>query len=359
MMTEAVLDTATGTATLWDTAAADATAWGTASEDSVVLDTMAWTLKQWGTVELGDARLTRRAVHLGTAMAAHPAQSLPQQWGDPAARKGAYSLLNHPGVTLGQLATPHWEDTRHAAAQEEVVLLVQDTTEVDYTHHPTKKGLGPIGNGQGRGLLLHSTVAVVPGETPQVLGLAHHQVVLRQPAPKPRPQDYSSPEGQVWAQAAEAVGPPPRPWRALLLSRQPQPLPPGLRPPAARFADSHPHKQGAQIILGPAHVAVDSQAVAPQQHRQAALHSAPMLPIAGLELGCLLARPGRLQPGMMRPQGDRAAPTPGAAPRAQRTRRTRGRRKVELPAPIGTLAPCAAVCPAGQVAVPCATSTVN
>jgi hypothetical protein len=209
MMTEAVLDTATWSATLWDPAAADATVWGTASGDSVMLDTVAWAIGQWNTVELGDARLTRRAVHMGTAMAVHPAQSLPQQCGDPAALKGAYGLLNHPGVTLEQLATPHWEHTRHAAAQAEVVLLVQDTSELDYTPHPTKKGLGPIGNGKGRGLLLHSTVAVVPGETPQVLGLAHHQVVLRQPAPQPRPRDYASPEGQVWAQAAEAVGPPP------------------------------------------------------------------------------------------------------------------------------------------------------
>lgn len=169
-----------------------------------------WAREQWDHVELRDARLERRAVQIGAALAEHPAQSLPQQMGDPAALKGSYLLLNHPGITLDQLSGPHWERTRQAANQHQVILFPQDTTELDYTHHPTKEGLGPIGDGRGRGLLLHSTLAVIPGTTPQVLGMAHQQVVLREPAPRPRPKYTSSPEGKVWAVAAQAVGKPPQ-----------------------------------------------------------------------------------------------------------------------------------------------------
>lgn len=165
-----------------------------------------WAAKQWSGVQLGDVRLNRRAVEIGSAMAAHPSQSLPQQMGSRAALRAAYGLLNHRRVTLEGLSEPHWEQTRQAAGQHKVVLFVQDTTELDYTHHPTKKGLGPIGNDKGRGLLLHSTLGVVPGVTPQVLGVAHQQVVLRQPVDRPRPKYTSSAEGQVWAVAAEAVG---------------------------------------------------------------------------------------------------------------------------------------------------------
>jgi hypothetical protein len=168
-----------------------------------------WAAEQWGGVRLGDARLERRTVQMGAAMAEHPAQSLPQQMGDPAVLKGAYTLLNHPRVTLEGLSRPHWELTRQAAGQHRVVLFVQDTTELDYTHHPTKEGVGPIGNGKGRGLLLHSTLAVVPDIIPLVLGLAHQQVVVRGAAPQPRPKYTSSLEGQVWARAAAAVGTPP------------------------------------------------------------------------------------------------------------------------------------------------------
>jgi hypothetical protein len=168
-----------------------------------------WAAEQWGGVDLGDARLNRRAVQIGASMAAHPSQSLPQQMGDRAALRAAYGMFNHPGVTLEQLSGPHWERTRRAAGQHKVVLFVQDTTELDYTHHPTKKGVGPIGNNKGQGLLLHSTLGVVPGARPQILGVAHQQVVLRRPADQPRPKYTGSAEGQVWAKAAEAVGAPP------------------------------------------------------------------------------------------------------------------------------------------------------
>ena len=55
-------------------------------------------------------------------------------------------------------------ETNGAVLLDPVVLFVQDTTELDYTHHPTKKGLGPIGDGNGHGLLLHSTLRMVPDE---------------------------------------------------------------------------------------------------------------------------------------------------------------------------------------------------
>jgi len=176
---------------------------------TATLDAATWATAQWGTADLGDARLTHRAVAVGTAMAAHPAQPLPHQFGEPAALKGAYSLLNHPGVTLAQLASPHWQHTRQAAQAAPVVLFVQDTTELDYTQRPTMGGLGPIGDGRGRGLLLHTTLAIVPETPARVLGVADQQVVRRAPAPQPRPTYTESLEGQVWARAAAAVGKPP------------------------------------------------------------------------------------------------------------------------------------------------------
>lgn len=177
---------------------------------SITLSADEWATVQWASVDLGDRRLDRRAVQVGTAMTENPRRSLPQQMdGDRAALDGAYRLINHPGVSLDRLSKPHWEQTREDAREQRVVLFVQDTTQLDYTHFSTMEGLGPIGDGNGRGLLLHSTLGVVPSERPQILGLAHQQVVLRRPADEPRPRHTPSPEGQVWARAAEAVGSPP------------------------------------------------------------------------------------------------------------------------------------------------------
>lgn len=37
---------------------------------------------------------------------------------------------------------------------EPVVLLVQDSTEIDLSHHAKTKGLGQVGNEKGRAILL-------------------------------------------------------------------------------------------------------------------------------------------------------------------------------------------------------------
>ncbi len=173
-----------------------------------MLSTGAWAAQQWAQVELGDRRLTRRAVAMGMQMAAHAEASLPEQMGSPSALKAAYGLLNHPGVSLAALTAPHRQQTLHAAGAEPVVLLVEDTTELDFTAHASKTGLGPIGDGRGRGLLLHSTLALVPA-TRALLGLAHAQVVLRQPKAERAKKWVRTPEGRVWEVSATQVGAPP------------------------------------------------------------------------------------------------------------------------------------------------------
>ncbi len=168
-----------------------------------------WASQQWSTVELGDQRLNRRVVEIAARMAAHPEASLPSQMQSRAALCGAYRVLNHPHVTMAALLAPAIRQTLEAARSAPLVLLVEDTTELDYTAYPSKQGLGPLGNGKGRGLLLHSTLAIEP-EQRQILGLAHAQAVLRQPTP----EHYSSgrtgsPEGQLWEESAASVGSPP------------------------------------------------------------------------------------------------------------------------------------------------------
>jgi hypothetical protein len=174
----------------------------------MLLDEYTWARHQWATADLGDVRLTRQAVRLGAQIAANPSASLPEQTERPAALKATYRLLNNRKATLEALLQPHWEHTRTAAGQVFVVLLPEDTTELDFTAHRRKTGLGPIGNGKGRGLLLHSTLAVLP-QTRSVLGLAHTQVVLRRPRRRTRAKWARSPEGRLWETSTAAIGHPP------------------------------------------------------------------------------------------------------------------------------------------------------
>ncbi len=165
----------------------------------------AWAAQQFGAVAVGDRRLNQRIQGMAACMAAHPDASLPNQMADPAALKAAYRVLNHEKVTMEQLLTPQFQQTRDAARLHPVVLFIEDTTELDYTTHPQTRGLGPVGNGHGRGFLLHSTLAVVP-EDHTVLGLAHIQVVVRPPRETPAPHRRHTAESQLWEVSARQIG---------------------------------------------------------------------------------------------------------------------------------------------------------
>jgi hypothetical protein len=144
-------------------------------------------------------------------MARQPDASLPAQVADPAALKAAYRLRDEAALTLPALLTPHWQQTRQAAGPHPVTLLLQDTTTLDYSHHPRTTGLGPIGNGRGRGRLVQSVLAVVP-QPRQVLGLAHQDAFRRQPAPRGEgcaTRQGRARESEAWPRAVAAVGPPP------------------------------------------------------------------------------------------------------------------------------------------------------
>lgn len=170
-----------------------------------------WAEQTFGQARLGDRRRTRRAVKAACAMVRDPAASLPQQhqtWKD---LKAVYRLLDEPEVTFEALMQPHWQQTRACLQAEAVVLLVQDTTEIDLSTHAMMSGLGQIGNAKGRGFLLQTVLAVVP-ETQAVLGCLAQKPFVRIPAP-PQEQRYQrrhreQRETDIWMQMVEQIGTP-------------------------------------------------------------------------------------------------------------------------------------------------------
>lgn len=170
-----------------------------------------WAEATFGDVQLGDPRRTRRLVQIATALAARPSASLPAQLRDPAALKATYRLLASDAVTFAAVLGPHRAQTRAAAAREPVVLVVQDTTELDFTAHPATTGLGPVGTQRGHGFHLQTALAVRPD--PRLpLGVLAAEPWLRQRAPsgETRTQRQQRPkESDVWGRLVQAVGSPP------------------------------------------------------------------------------------------------------------------------------------------------------
>ena len=177
-------------------------------------DPRAWAAAQWAGASLGDVRRARRAVAVGSALAAAPGASLPEQAGSWRDLKAAYRLFSQPQVTHDALSAPHWAATRAAASQLPVTLFLQDSSDLDYTHHPATAGLGMIGDGKGQGLAIHSCLAVVPGEPPGLSGLAYARVWARTGPPKRGTETKTQrghrwTEADLWGDTLDALGDPP------------------------------------------------------------------------------------------------------------------------------------------------------
>src|SRR2546421_742979 len=99
-----------------------------------VLDPKSWAERTFGNVQLHDMRRTRRAVQAATNLAENPLGSLPAQMHTWKETKALYRLLDEPDVTFAALMEPHLQESRHQANSSSVVLLVQDTTDIDLSH---------------------------------------------------------------------------------------------------------------------------------------------------------------------------------------------------------------------------------
>lgn len=120
-----------------------------------------WTQEEMEGVCLGDQRLNRRAQRMLRQRWARPTQSFCRSFDNVLEAKGAYELLENPRIeiNLASLLAPHQQQTARRMAAERAVLLAQDTTGLSYSTLHQTTALGPLGEGHGRGLFLHSLQA--------------------------------------------------------------------------------------------------------------------------------------------------------------------------------------------------------
>src|SRR5258708_24405778 len=157
-----------------------------------MLDPKSWAERTFGSVHLHDLRRTRRAVQAESLLAENPLGSLPAERHIWKETKALYRLLGEPDVSLAALMQPHLQQTREQATSSAVVLLVQDTTDIDLSHRHKISGVGQIGNERGRGFFMQTVLAVRP-ERREVLGCMAQEPFVRIPAPE---GEHSAPRGQ-------------------------------------------------------------------------------------------------------------------------------------------------------------------
>jgi hypothetical protein len=128
---------------------------------NLVAEPRAWAEQQFGPVALGDVRRTRRLISSAAQIAQHPEHAFPQIF-DWNALRGFYGLCHREEATLPALQQPHGQHTRQALRQQPLVLVLHDTSQLDFTSHAALRGAGPVGEGHARGFLPHNSLAVVP-----------------------------------------------------------------------------------------------------------------------------------------------------------------------------------------------------
>jgi len=115
-------------------------------------------------------------------------------------------FLGNASVTAEQIFAAEAAGLAERVAGLEVIAI-QDTSELSFGRASgTRRGLGPVGRGNARGLLLHP-VLVLEAEAGAVLGLAHGQVWTRT---KPARADYQAQpieekESQRWLSGGAAA----------------------------------------------------------------------------------------------------------------------------------------------------------
>jgi len=106
--------------------------------------------------ELGDERLNKRLGKVIEELGDKPNLSIPAATHARAEMEAAYRFFDNDKVTPEKILQPHIQATRERISQSDLVLLVQDTTELDLTRPKQQvRGAGPMDCEARRGAFFH------------------------------------------------------------------------------------------------------------------------------------------------------------------------------------------------------------
>lgn len=155
------------------------------------LDASSWAEAEFGGSCLGDRRLSQRLVSIAETKARFPGLPFLQAVdGRQAEVRGYYRFLDQPReseVQMDAIVQPHRQRTVRRIQEQREVLVVHDTTDLNYSTLLACEGLGIIGKNQTQtesgGLRLHSSYVLSAAE-----GLPLGLLDWKCYAPEPKPE---------------------------------------------------------------------------------------------------------------------------------------------------------------------------
>jgi hypothetical protein len=128
--------------------------------------------------DFGDERLDARYQILLEQLSDKPSLSIPAACGGQAETAAAYRFFDNEKTNAAKVLAPHRNVTLERIRAERVVIVAQDTTEVDLTRKQEKVG-GPLDAGSRWGLFVHPILVMTPERVP--LGVVDVDMWSRDP----------------------------------------------------------------------------------------------------------------------------------------------------------------------------------
>ena len=166
---------------------------------------MSWVQDEMSTANFGDSRLNARLVRFMERLSQRPGDSIPAACGGFAETIAGYRFLDNEKVSFEKVLQPHKDSTLQRMQSCPVVLLAQDTTEMDKVISLGPKGMGTIKTQKKHSRRLHPTIAFTPERL--CLGIVEAQWWNRDtPSPRQerRHKGIVEKESQRWVDSYQA-----------------------------------------------------------------------------------------------------------------------------------------------------------
>ena len=163
-----------------------------------------WSVREFSRSDHFDARVRQRLLIMSKAWDRSPGANLPTVFPERNDRDAAYRLLASPRVTMDDILQPHREAVAERCALEATVLLVQDTTTLNYKGlRKCTKGLGSVGgrSGPADGFFVHAGLALAEGG--RALGVYWLRPWARLEVLKSIPKRIRGKESKRWMEGLE------------------------------------------------------------------------------------------------------------------------------------------------------------
>lgn len=162
---------------------------------NIPIDYRSWAEMNFGNNDFNDQRLTKRNVIIAEALMTYPNMSISDLFPQSSDAISAYRFFQNRKAPSDSVTKTHRDNTFNAIMQlgekaqaagekKPVVLLLGDTSEINFGYGRKINGACPIGiSNQGQGFLFHANLAF-DWKAKQIIGLASALIKDRTPRPK-------------------------------------------------------------------------------------------------------------------------------------------------------------------------------